>query len=332
MNPDGSNQTRLTNNHPADDVQPAWSPDGKKIAFTSNRDGNFEIYVMNADGSNQVRLTNDPAFEDSLPAWAPDQTKIAFKKGNFSEAEIYVMNADGSNQMRLTNNAIPDTHPDWSPDGSKIAFVSGSGFYNTHIWVMNADGSNPTEITVYPAEFRDPDWSPDGTKIASVIVGPTDATSIGVWSVDGSFGGGIIFTEPHDPYGATCGQPVWSPDGTKIAFVTDRDHNSEIYVMNADGSNQMRLTNLSAEDITPDWQRLVFSCVAPPANIIAWLTGDGNANDIAGANNGTLIGGAAFGSGEVAQAFTFTGGASAVRLPKAALQQNSGAFTVDAWI
>ena len=126
MNTDGSNQTRLTDN-PAFDGCLSWSPDGKKIAFASRRDGNSEIfygnseiYVMNADGSNQTRLTNNPSF-DMAPCWSPDGKKIAFyslrndvppekdeRLWYEMNAEIYVMNADGSEQKNITNNPAYD--------------------------------------------------------------------------------------------------------------------------------------------------------------------------------------------------------------------------------
>ena len=130
MDSDGSNQTRLTDN-PAWDGCLSWSPDGKKIAFASRRDGNSEIfygnselYVMNADGSNQTRLTDNPSF-DMAPFWSPDGKKIAFyslrndvppEKDWWYEwnAEIYVMNADGSEQKNITNNPGYDGYPSWS--------------------------------------------------------------------------------------------------------------------------------------------------------------------------------------------------------------------------
>jgi Tol biopolymer transport system component len=113
MNADGTNVARLTN-HAAFDQQPAWSPDGSKIAFVSQRDGNSEIYVMHADGSNQTRLTDD----DANPAWSPDGRKIAFasNRGENDNWDIYVMPADGSdgdNPTRLTTDSAIDGDPAW---------------------------------------------------------------------------------------------------------------------------------------------------------------------------------------------------------------------------
>ncbi|MGH7783506.1 MAG: Ig-like domain-containing protein, partial [Candidatus Binatia bacterium] len=122
MDPDGSNQTNLTNDQALDE-SPAWSPDGTRIAFDTDRDGNAEIYVMFSDGSSQTRLTFDPAA-DRGPTWSPDGARIAFTSHRDGNKQIYVMNADGSNQTRLTNNATDDESPAWSPDGAKIAFTS----------------------------------------------------------------------------------------------------------------------------------------------------------------------------------------------------------------
>src|SRR3989442_1750383 len=92
-----------------------------RIAFTSNRDANHEVYVMNADGSHQTNLTNN-AVLDEQPAWSPDGTKIAFRTDRDGNSEVYVMNADGSHPVNLTKNAANDQDPAWSPDGTKIAF------------------------------------------------------------------------------------------------------------------------------------------------------------------------------------------------------------------
>src|SRR5688500_530147 len=121
MEPNGTAPTQLTT-YPGDDYTPAWSPDGRKLAFTSFRDGNAEIYVMNADGSGQKRLTSDQAF-DANPTWSPDGTRIAFQSDRaIGRTEIYVMHADGGDPARLTYSAwdVENYEPAWSPDGTKL--------------------------------------------------------------------------------------------------------------------------------------------------------------------------------------------------------------------
>ena len=126
-----------------EDSQSSWSPDGTKIAFTSFRDGNAEIYVMNADGTNQTRLISHSASDEG-PSWSPDGTKIAFRSNRDGSEnwEVYVMNADGTNQTRLTSHSASDWPASWSPDGTKIAFHSkrdGSG----DVYVMNGCVGRP---------------------------------------------------------------------------------------------------------------------------------------------------------------------------------------------
>ena len=113
-----------------------------KIAFSSNRNGNYEIYVMNPNGTNAIRLTNNTAIDD-FPDISPDGSKITFQSNRNGTSEIYVMNSDGSSQTRLTFSGS-NTNPSFSPDGTKIVFIStrtgGRG-----VWVINADGTNETQ-------------------------------------------------------------------------------------------------------------------------------------------------------------------------------------------
>jgi len=138
MKSDGTGQTNLTR-HASDDSFPAWSPDGKRIAFDSYRDGQQRIYVMNPDGTGVTRLTNGRL--DHKPAWSPDGKRIAFTSFRDGNYEIYVMNADGSNPVRLTNNTQPDTNAVWSPDGKRIAYCHYTEGIRYRIYVMSADGS-----------------------------------------------------------------------------------------------------------------------------------------------------------------------------------------------
>ena len=195
------------------DESPDWSPDGSRIAFATFRDGNQEIYVMNAGGSNQVNLTNTSGDDEGNPSWSPDGSKIAFVFGRGPNSGIYVMDADGSNRTRLADSPIRDADPSWSPDGNKIAFWSRRGFSPGE----GRFGLQPNPPDIYVIDS-------DGSN-------ETRLTSHVDWDYN----------------------QVWSPDGSKIIFVTTRDGNNEIYVMNADGTNPFRLTNHPASDEWPSW-------------------------------------------------------------------------------
>lgn len=154
---------RLTDDS-ASDGDPAWSPDGGRIAFVSNREGNQDVYVMNADGSGVVNLTQSPAAQDRGPAWSPDGRRIAFDSDRGGNQEIYSMNADGSAVIRLTLNFVPDSDPAWSPDGDRIAFVCERGG-NLEICVIDLDESGPVNLTNDPSADMQPAWSADGQHI-----------------------------------------------------------------------------------------------------------------------------------------------------------------------
>ena len=239
MEADGSGQTNLTNNL-ANDSKPAWSPDGTKIAFFSDRTG--DVYVMNADGTGQTNLTNN-GVSDTDPAWSPDGTQIAFTGGN--SAGVFVMDADGSDQTPLPGAAF-GFRPAWSPDGTKIAFDHDTDVLNFQVFVINADGTGLTRLTTNSTNDFAPAWSPDGTKIA-FMSDRISLVDVFVMDADGS-----------DQTKLTNGyRPAWSPDGTKIAFSTFLTDHFEVFVMNADGSGQTQLTNNPAFDFFPDWQPLV---------------------------------------------------------------------------
>ncbi len=234
-----------------------------RIAFTSARTGNREIYVMNTDGSNPVQITNNPA-NDYEPSWSPDGKKIAFTSNRTGNHEIYVMNADGSNPVNITNNLAADWCPSWSPDGNKIAFTSDRTG-NHEIYVMNSDGTNPKRLTNSPADDDyQPSWSPDGNKIAFAS-GRATWTDIFVMNADGSNPVNITNDNRVGDY-----DPSWSPDGNKIAFTLNEEQNPnrmvryEIYVMNADGSDQTNITNEARDDMYPSWSPFLTPTNTPP--------------------------------------------------------------------
>jgi Tol biopolymer transport system component len=167
MNPDGTDVRRITNS-PGWDVYPAWSPDGERIAFTSNRNSNWDIYVMDADGTDPVRLT-DNSGEDFLPAWSPDGKQIAFVSDRTGNIEIFVMDTDGSGVRQLTHQEGSNSDPAWSPDGRQIVFQSTRDAAdqhncpyecNTELYIMRPDGSNVVRLTDTPEHEFSPDWQP----------------------------------------------------------------------------------------------------------------------------------------------------------------------------
>lgn len=262
-----------------------------RIAFTSDRHGSRDIYVMNADGTDPHRLTDDPTW-DRAPAWSPDSRFIAFYSGH----TVYVINADGSGQYYLESGgwwACPSP-PSWSPDGRHIAFYDDRGGQHIDdIYVVDADGSNLRRLTHQGGMA--PEWSPDGSSILYACSGSPwaickinadgsnqhqiinmaidhcnwdkdfalspDGRSIAFSYYDHQAGSSEVYIMDVDGSNrrnisqnpAADGHPTWSPGGGFIAFTSDRDGNREIYVMNADGSNQRNITQNPADDTDPAW-------------------------------------------------------------------------------
>ncbi|HEY0070674.1 MAG TPA: hypothetical protein VGE04_11975 [Chloroflexia bacterium] len=228
-----------------------------RIAFTSERTGNKDIWRINGDGTSPVNLTNNPAQDDDA-AYSPDGSKIAFSSTrDAGDQEIYVMNNDGSNPVRLTNSPGEDKSPSWSPDGARIVFVSRRNNLAEDLYVMNANGTGQVNITQSPGVDGDPSW---GTNDRIVFTSNRSGTAQ-VYTINPD-GTGIFgpLTTAGENY-----QPEWNRVANRIVFVSDRDGHAEIYTMRQGGEEQFRLTNtdagISNNDPTyaPDNSRIAFA-------------------------------------------------------------------------
>lgn len=230
--------------------------DPVRIAFTSTRDGNVEIYSVRPDGTGATRLTNNSAI-DADPVWSPNRQKLAFTstRAGGGNIEIYVMNADGTGVTRLTNHAKVDTVGAWSPDGTKIAFMSTRDG-NSEIYSMNANGTGLKRLTNHTALDSNPVWSPNGATIAFTS---TRNGNPEIYTMNAATGATVTRLTNHN---AADTVTSWSITG-KLAFTSLRDGNAEIYSMNANGTGVTRLTNNARSDLTSSWSpdgtKLVFS-------------------------------------------------------------------------
>jgi len=229
-----------------------------RIAFTSGRDGNYEIYTAWPDGSEPARLTDNPS-DDQSPAFSPDASRVAFTSFRDGAEAVYVMNADGSGQTRVSpelNGPSQDSLPAWSPDGTQIVFASTRPFGDSWaIWAMNADGTNLHRVTT--GFGYAPSWSPDGTQIA--YTGPGEA--IYVVNADGWDPHRITFSNLPE------GDAAWSPSGRQLVIARYRadwqtSNARELYIVDWLGSWEVQLTSGDSFDANPSWapdgSRIVF--------------------------------------------------------------------------
>ena len=237
--------SRVTN------AYPAYSPDGAKIAYMSNADGDFDIYVVLPDSGVRRKLTDAPG-QDGQPAWSPDGARIAFRSMRDGNSQIYVMGADGSNPVNLSRNEFVDEHPVWTPDGERIVFASerppsGGGEPNYDLFSMAADGSDVRRITATPEVETYPALSPDGSRIACRRILASGDWEVMVLDRQGRDVANVSNLEGLD------GWPAWSPDGARLVFASERGGSSDLWIVDADGTNPTQLTRDPARDERQPW-------------------------------------------------------------------------------
>ena len=252
-----SGEQQRVSDHPANDLYPAWAPNGQWLAYYSDRPNEIGPFPPDTIIYNVSGLYETYARDGYTPSWSPDGRTIAAhfrgEKGNY---EIYLMNRRGRDRRPITDNLATDVHPKFSPDGNKIAFVSDRD-YQPEIYLMNADGTDQTRLTNSPSYDLDPTWSPDGTQIA-FISNRLGSFDIYLMDSDGSNKINLVHSPSIDM------APVWSPDGSKILFSSNRNGYFDLYVIDIDGENLQQLTSSEHHEYYGSW--------SPKGSRIAFLS------------------------------------------------------------
>ena len=254
----GENTTLIA--APGFESDPSFSPDGKSVAFVSDRDGNTEIYIQDLDGSNLRRLTDHPAH-DEFPTFSPDGTQIVFNSNREGENfDVYLMNTDGSGLRRLTNwRSDEEIRPGcWSVDGTQIVLMSNREG-KSNVYKMEVEPFAP-KLVLATAD-RDlfwPNYSPDGAKLLFVSEGADKTGQLHVLDVATGRDDVLLELEDAEAY------PKFSPDGSLILLQKRINGNAEICIMNPEGSELRNLTNNPARDAFPSW--------SPDGNRIAFVS------------------------------------------------------------
>ena len=228
----------------AGDADPAVSPDGRRIAFVSERDGDADVYVADAASGEVVRVTRNRR-SDRHPAWAPGGRRLVWESGPPGEADLFVARADGGGARRFVGGRGDDAEPTWSPDGSTIAFSSNRGG-RRQLWAVPVAGGVPEQIAEIPGRARAPAWSPRGDRIAFVVESGGDSD---IW---------VLHPARESRRKLTRGagrdaRPDWSPHGSHIAFARTTAGRRSIWVVGADGTPRGRPLVGTEGLADPDW-------------------------------------------------------------------------------
>jgi TolB protein len=248
MNADTTAKTQITFGN-ADDDHPAWSPTFKKVVFSTNRRGSYEIFVVNADGTGLSALTSAANQSmDLYPTWAPDGSKIYFSRLTPDLAtaswrgEIYSVNPNGSGLTKVSNDAASLYFPSVSPDGKKVAVVRlplGAAWDQARLYTMNPDGTGMAMLTDGWTGDGEPAWSPDGSKVAFTChEGFPDQRDICTVNADGTDRKYIVMWQGQQA------NPTFSRDGTRIVFESYGSGNGMLFSVKPDGTGSIQLTPL----------------------------------------------------------------------------------------
>ena len=241
---------------------PTLSPNGRQIAFVSNRGHAFnkELYLMDVNGANRRRLTDSPGL-DTEPSWSPDGSRIAFSSEHFGTLDICILNLTNGTITRVTTNSAEDVEPAWAPDGTRLAFTRAFGPGFKDIFTIKPDGTDERQITFAAGEDHDASWSPDGLRLTITSERDGSPPYGDVFVINAANGSsGVDLTTDH-LFGS--GDPSWSPDGTKIAFFHGLfpilKSPQYLWVMNANGSGKIKFEEQGFLNVHPNFGWMVDS-------------------------------------------------------------------------
>lgn len=271
-----SNLTQLTTDR-STEFFPSWSKDGNKIAFSSNRSGFWELWVIPVQGGGIRQVTNGAV--DIAPSFSPDGDEIVFQSGRITgQWNIWKVSLSSRGLTQMTNSTKPCLTPKWSPVGAQIAYTAKDKDDVNYVWVMGADGQNPTQL----APGEEPDWSPDGKRL---VFSRWTSKNYDLWIINGDGTGLEQLTRTREKHEFS---PAWSADGKSIAYVaqfekdyfvnidkakieTTKGTRSEIWIIDALGRNETQLTGFKGLNHSPDWA---------PDGRIAFVSNRGESWDI----------------------------------------------------
>lgn len=241
---DGGEAQQLTS-HRSIALSPAWSPDGQWLAFTSFLRGSPQLFVFRPTEGYLKAISTLPGVNSS-PSFSPDGKLVAFAAGDSGETDVFVVPAEGGTPVRLTRTRGISTQPAWSPSGRQIAFTSSVGG-SPQLYLMDAEGANVRRLTFDDKYADEASWSPDGVKIAYTSL-VDERFQIAVLDLRNN-------TRTIIPGRGNNGNPCWSPDGTVLAFVSNRTGSKEIFITDQVG-HPRQITTLG-NNMQPAWVALV---------------------------------------------------------------------------